>query len=83
MALNALTVGLFGEKIYFIGEELTLADIVAGTLLPSLPLENYPHLSAWAERLNQRESWQKTNATPEAIQAALPHIREILERRSY
>ncbi|MEO0535926.1 MAG: glutathione S-transferase family protein [Cyanobacteria bacterium P01_A01_bin.123] len=73
---------LLGEKTYFIGEEFTLADIVAGTLLPSLPLENYPHLSAWAERLKQRESWQKTEASPATIQAAVPYIREILERRS-
>mgnify|MGYP001796252713 FL=1 len=67
---------------YFAGKDLTLADIVAGTLVPSLPLENYPRLSAWANRLTQRESWQKTAYTPDDIAAALPNIRKILERRS-
>lgn len=72
---------LLGEQTYFAGEEFTLAEVVAGTLLPSLPLEDYPHLKAWSERLNQRESWQQTDAPPEAIEAALPNIREILQRR--
>ena len=67
---------------YFAGTDLTLADIVAGTLVPSLPLENYPRLSAWADRLAQRESWQKTAYTTDDIAAALPNIRKILERRS-
>lgn len=73
---------LLNQQPYFAGEELTLAEIVAGTLVPSLPLEDYSHLKAWSERLAQRESWQQTVANPEAIEAALPNIREILERRS-
>ena len=73
---------LLNEQTYFAGDEFTLAEIVAGTLLPSLPLEGYPRLKAWSERLTQRESWQETTANPEAIEAALPNIRKILERRS-
>lgn len=73
---------LLGENSYFAGEMFTLADIVAGTLVPSIPLDNYPHLSAWTERLSQRESWQKTAYTPEAIATALPNIRAILESRT-
>lgn len=73
---------LLGEQTYFAGEEFTLAEVVAGTLVPSLPLEHYPHLKAWSARLAQRDSWQQTVASPEAIEAALPNIREILERRS-
>lgn len=73
---------LLDQPPYFAGDMFTLADIVAGTLVPSLPLDHYPHLSAWAERLAQRASWQQTAATPEAIHAALPNIRQILERRS-
>ncbi|NJK27586.1 MAG: glutathione S-transferase family protein [Coleofasciculaceae cyanobacterium SM2_3_26] len=69
------------EKNYFAGETFTLAEVVAGTLLPSLPLENYPRLQTWSERLAQRESWQQTVASPAAIEAALPNIRAILERR--
>lgn len=72
---------------YFVKDQLTLAEIVAGTLVPVLPqfgfsLENYPSLKAWLERLEQRESWQKTALNPDSIVAALPHIRKIMERRS-
>ncbi|BAZ38444.1 glutathione transferase [Calothrix sp. NIES-4101] len=72
---------------YFVGEELTLADIVAGTLLPSLylfgfSLDPYHRLKAWLERLAIRESWQQTTPQPEVVEAALPNIRKILERRS-
>jgi glutathione S-transferase len=73
---------LLAERSYFAGEKFTLAEVVAGTLVPSLPLENYPQLKAWSERLNQRGSWQHTVAHPEAVEAALPNIRKILERRS-
>jgi glutathione S-transferase len=73
---------LLNEQMYFAGDEFTLAEVVAGTLVPSLPLENYPHLKAWSERLAKRESWQQTVASPEVIEAALPNIRKILERRS-
>jgi glutathione S-transferase len=73
---------LLHKQTYFVGDEFTLAEVVAGTLVPSLPLEDYPHLKAWSERLTQRQSWQQTVASPEAIEAALPNIRKILERRS-
>lgn len=73
---------LLGEQPYFAGKELTLAEVVAGTLVPSLPLNNFPRLTSWSARLAQRESWQQTNADPETIAAALPNIRKILERRS-
>lgn len=72
---------LLDEQTYFAGETLTLAEVVAGTLLASLPLENYPRLQAWLERLIQRESWQQTAADAQVIEAALPQIRAILERR--
>jgi glutathione S-transferase len=72
---------------YFAGGEITLADIVAGTLVPSLPLfgfslDPYPRLKAWSEQLVLRESWQQTTPSSETIEAALPSIRKILERRS-
>jgi len=72
---------LLNEQTYFVKEEFTLAEVVAGTLVPSLPLENHPRLKAWSESLTQRESWQQTVAYPEAIEAALPNIQKILERR--
>jgi glutathione S-transferase len=78
---------LLGDRSYFAGEEITLADVVAGTLVPSLPmfgfsLAPYPRLEAWAERLSTRESWQQITPRPEVMEAALPMVRKILERRS-
>lgn len=77
---------LLTGRSYFVQEQLTLADIVAGTLVPSLghmdfTLEDYPHLHNWAQRLGQRASWQQTELQPEQIEAALPNIRKILEQR--
>lgn len=84
----ALYESLLGNSPYFAGEEFTLAEVVGGTIVPSLPLfgisfDSYPKLKAWSERLEQRESWQKTTPPPELIEAAIPNIRKILETRSY
>lgn len=54
-----------GNNSYLAGEQLSLADIVAGTdlyLLPKLGINfnNYPQLQDWFECMMQRESWQKT-----------------------
>lgn len=78
---------LLHGRYYFVKDSLTLADIVAGTLVSALPqlgfsLEAYPSLTAWLEGLEQRESWQKTTLSPEIIATALPNMRKILERRS-
>lgn len=78
---------LLRDHSYFVGSEFTLADVVAGTLVPALPmfgfsLDDYPQLKAWVDRLLQRESWQQTEPQPQMIQAALPGIKNILERRS-
>ena len=77
---------LLGDLTYFVGEEITLADIVAGTMIPSLPmfgfsLDPYPRLKAWLERLSMRESWQQVTPPPEVMEAALPTVRKILARR--
>lgn len=77
---------LLNQTPYVAGDQFTLAEVVAGTLVPALPmfgfdLAPYPKLSAWMERLLQRASWQATTPAPDVIQAALPHIRRILETR--
>ena len=77
---------LLGDGDYFAGANLTLADIVAGTLVPSVAmfgfsLGEYPRLAAWNERLAQRPSWQETAPQPAAIDEALPNIKQVLERR--
>ena len=59
-----------GELPYFGGQNLTLAEIVAGTLVPALPnlgipLTDYPRLSNWSERLLERHSWQQIQLSAE------------------
>jgi glutathione S-transferase len=71
---------------YFTENTFTLADIVAGTLVPSvamfgISLESFPKLASWIDRLSSRGSFQQTAPSPEQIQAALPNIKKILEMR--
>lgn len=75
---------LLGESPYFASDKLTLADIAAGTVVPQLPkmgmsLDDYPKLKAWCDRLMQRESWQKTEPTPEEIEAFFSQIKTLVE----
>lgn len=83
---------LLGECPYFGGEHLTLAEVVAGTLVPWLPslgvsLANYPKLSSWSERLLEREAWQETQLSSEAFEEfkrrmrILPRIRQKQHRQ--
>lgn len=65
---------LLDERPYFGSQNLTLAEVVAGTVVPWLPsggvsLSDYPKLSAWCDRLMVRPTWQTTEATPEMIEA--------------
>ncbi len=65
---------LLGDRPYFGSDTLTLADIVAGTVVYRLPqkgvaLTAYPRLQAWCDRLTQRPSWQVTEPDPQAIAA--------------
>jgi glutathione S-transferase len=75
-----------GDRPYFTGNTFTVADIVAGTLVPSaamfgISLDPYPRLNAWIDRLSQRESFRQTAPSPEQVQAALPTIKKIMETR--
>lgn len=65
---------LLGEQQYFGGEQLTLAEVVAGTAVPLLPrlgvsISDYPQLRAWTKRLMERTAWQQTQPSSEAIAA--------------
>ncbi len=65
---------LLDQRPFFGSENITLAEPVAGTVIPWLSrvgvtLSNYPKLNAWCDRLQTRPSWQKTAATPEVIEA--------------
>jgi glutathione S-transferase len=64
---------LLDDRPYFGSENLTLAEVVAGTVVPLLPivgisLSEYPKLNAWCDRLVARTTWQATEATPEAME---------------
>lgn len=64
---------LLGDRPFFGSESLTLAEVVAGTVIPWLPrggvcLSDYPKLNAWCDRLIARPAWKATQPTPAAIQ---------------
>jgi len=65
---------LLDARPYFGSQNLTLAEVVAGTVIPWLPragvsLSDYPKLSTWCDRLMARQTWQATEATPEVMEA--------------
>lgn len=86
LSLQFLESRLSGGPFY-LGETLTRADVVAGTLVVTLPmlgeeLAAYPKLLAWSDRLAERPSWQATTPKPVELATALPMVRKILERRA-
>lgn len=71
--------GILDDRPYVAGEQLTFADIVAGTLVPSLPdlgisLEPYPHVQRWSARLLARPSWQQIQLSPEEWSSFKRHM---------
>ena len=63
---------LLGDRPYFGSDNLTLADVVAGTIIPILfragiSLDKYPKVSSWCSRLIARSAWQNSEATEEAF----------------
>jgi glutathione S-transferase len=71
-AINTLSFleNLLGDSLYFASEQLTLAEIVAGTLVYRMPdlgiaLTNYPKLNVWSERLLSRPTWQQIELNSE------------------
>jgi glutathione S-transferase len=64
---------LLDDRPFFGSESLTLAEAVAGTVIPWLPragvsLSDYPKLSAWCDRLMARPAWEASNPTPEDLE---------------
>jgi glutathione S-transferase len=71
-AMTTLTFleNLLGDSPYFAGDQLTLAEIVAGTIVHKLPdlgvaLVDYPGLNRWSERLLARPTWQQIELSAE------------------
>ncbi len=64
---------LLSDCSYYGGDQISLADIVAGTVVSTLPyfdvsLDNYPKLRVWCESLEQRPAWIET--APKAREVA-------------
>ncbi|CAN1212248.1 Glutathione S-transferase domain-containing protein [Tumidithrix helvetica PCC 7403] len=83
-ALNTLDFleNLLGDSPYFAGEQLTFAEIVAGTFvyrMPSLgiPLTNHPRLKVWSERLLSRPTWQQIELSSEEWSSFKRHMKVI------
>ena len=74
------------NRLYFIQDRLTYADIVAGTAVAAIPnlgisLKPYPQVTAWIENLNQRASWQQTAPSPKEIEQSKAIMKAILQKR--
>jgi glutathione S-transferase len=75
-----------GDGDFFGGSQLTLADVVVGTLAPwfedlGLPMQNYPSLQTWTARLMERPAWQTTQPTPAAIEAFKARMKTLMAQR--
>ena len=85
-ALQYFEDNLAADELYFVGEELTYGDIVAGTAVAAIPnlgisLEPYPKVLRWVEHLNQRPSWQNTTPSAQEIEQSKAIMKAILQRR--
>lgn len=74
------------NSLYFGSQQLTLADIVAGIAVLSLPslgvnLSNYPSINEWSERLMQRPAWQKTKLSAEDFEKFKRRVKILVKLR--
>ncbi len=77
---------LLSDNLYFGGEYLSLAEVVAGTVIPQLPslgisLSDYPRLNTWSERLMERAAWTMTEPSLEAWEATKTRIKAAIAQR--
>jgi glutathione S-transferase len=75
-----------GDSSFFGGDELSLADVVAGTFAPwfgplGLPMQDYPVLQSWTARLMERPAWQMTQPTEEALAAFRDRMQKLMAQR--
>jgi glutathione S-transferase len=78
---------ILGENSYFGGEQLTLADIVAGDaviLLPHLGIDISsldPRLGEWCDRLMEREVWRKTARNTQEVEQFKRRLKVLVKMR--
>ncbi len=77
---------VLGDRSFFGSQQLTLADIVAGIGVLSLPnlgisLNNYTKLYEWCERLMERPAWQKTKLSAEEFEVFKGRVRALVRLR--
>ena len=77
---------LQADNLYFLGDRLTYADIVAGTAVAAIPwlgisLVPYPKVTKWLDNLQQRDSWQQTAVSAAEIEKSKAVMKAILEKR--
>ena len=71
-----------GNELYIAGEQISFAEIVAGSLVLWSPhlniaLSNYPKVKSWSDRLTQRLSWRATEPKSEIIPDWLRRIQKL------
>jgi glutathione S-transferase len=75
-----------GDRPFFGGDPITLADVVAGTYAPwfeplGLPMAHYPTLQAWTQRLMDRPAWQATQPTEADVAAFRDRMQQRMAAR--
>ncbi len=70
---------------YFGGQQFTLGDILAGNAVVLISklgydLSNFTNITAWNQRLLEREAWQKTQPNKEQLDRWVKFIREWLKK---
>jgi glutathione S-transferase len=71
---------MLGDSTYFAGDQLTLAEIVAGTFIHrvgdlGIAINDYPKLQRWSDRLMVRSAWQQIQLSEEEWQQFKRRIR--------
>ncbi|TAF53670.1 MAG: glutathione S-transferase family protein [Oscillatoriales cyanobacterium] len=77
--------GLLDDRPFFGSNHVTLADCVAGTVVPLLSwvdvsIDGYPKIKAWCDRLMSRPSWQQTQFTKADLAAFASRRQKFLEQ---
>ena len=70
------------NNLYITGDKISLAEIVAGSLILWLPslnitLSNYPRVKSWSDQLMQRPAWQATQPDPKIVRYWLKSIQKL------